>query len=67
MQLGQQELMLRQETLKLVQSNIHMYIASNLHDLTREKAMIAAGNKELQALTEGIRDKIGEMYSGPSQ
>ncbi|XP_074654833.1 protein brambleberry-like [Tubulanus polymorphus] len=57
---GQQELMNRQESLKNSHNGIQTYIAENLKELTKEKAMIATGNKELAEMTDNIRKKIDE-------
>ncbi|XP_013418956.1 protein brambleberry isoform X3 [Lingula anatina] len=60
---GQQELMIRQNMLKSAQANVQMYIAGNLRELTREKSLIAAGNKELADMTERIKMKLDEATS----
>lgn len=33
----------------------------NLEQLTNEKALIAAGNKELVKMTQTIKEKLGKM------
>ena len=36
------------------------FISHNLHELVREKALIAAGHKELAHMTQNIREKLGK-------
>lgn len=56
--IGHRNLLLQQEMLKSAQNNIQGYVASNLRQLTREKALIAAGQKELAYMTEEIKQKL---------
>jgi hypothetical protein len=49
----------QQEKLKATQHNIHDFVALNLRQLTREKALIAAGHQELAKMTEDIKEKLG--------
>jgi hypothetical protein len=57
--LGQQSLMNQQEKLRTAQHNIQDFVALNLRQLTREKALIAAGHHELAKMTEDIKKKLG--------
>jgi len=57
--LGHQSLMDQQEKLKTAQHNIQDFVALNLRQLTREKALIAAGHHELSKMTEDIKNKLG--------
>jgi hypothetical protein len=57
--LGQQSLMDQQEKLRTAQHNIQDFVALNLRQLTREKALIAAGHHELAKMTEDIKKKLG--------
>ncbi len=54
-----EELMTRQMALKSAQANVHSQIVSNIRDLVREKAVIAAGNRELMEVAEQIQEKLG--------
>ena len=58
---GQQDLMVGHQTLKDAHNDIHKYVADNLKELTREKALIATGNKELAELNDQIRTKMGKF------
>ena len=51
--------MARQTSLKSAQANVHSQIVSNIRDLVREKAVIAAGNRELMEMTENIQQRLG--------
>jgi hypothetical protein len=57
--LGQQSLINQQEKLRTAQHNIQDFVALNLRQLTREKALIAAGHHELVKMTEDIKKKLG--------
>lgn len=57
--LGHQSLMDQQEKLRASQHNIHEFVALNLRQLTREKALIAAGHHELAKMTEDVKNKLG--------
>lgn len=56
---GHQSLMDQQEKLRTSQHNIQDFVALNLRQLTREKALIAAGHHELAKMTEDIKKKLG--------
>jgi hypothetical protein len=58
--LGHQSLMDQQEKLRVTQRNIQDFIALNLRELTREKALIAAGHREISKMTEDVKKKLGE-------
>lgn len=60
---SQKELMVQQEQLKASQGNIQAFVAGNLRQLTREKALIAAGQKELASMTEEVRKKLDNASS----
>ncbi|GLG94206.1 Uncharacterized protein GBIM_01465 [Gryllus bimaculatus] len=55
---GQESLLLQQERMKITQQNLRDFVGLNLRELTREKALIAAGHKELSRLTEDIKAKL---------
>lgn len=57
---GQRELMAQQEKLKTSQQSVQSFVAENLRELTHEKALIAAGQRELARMTDNIRKKLGE-------
>ncbi|XP_064642760.1 protein brambleberry-like [Lineus longissimus] len=57
---GQQDLMVGHQSLKEAHSDVHQYVADNLKELTREKALIATGNKELAELIDQIRTKMDD-------
>lgn len=56
---GQHELMTNQERLKIAQMHVNQHVVGNLRELTKEKALIAAGHKQLAEMTDGIREKLG--------
>ena len=56
---GQQDMINKHEVLKASQENVQTYIANNLRELTKEKALISAGHKELADMTENIKKKLG--------
>ncbi|CAN7986354.1 unnamed protein product, partial [Ixodes hexagonus] len=55
---NQEELMAQQEKLKSSQQNVQVFVAENLKELTVEKALIAAGQRELARMTDSIRKKL---------
>lgn len=55
---NQEELMAQQEKLKSSQQNVQVFVAENLKELTIEKALIAAGQRELARMTDSIRKKL---------
>ena len=56
---GQEELIRKQKVIKDSQVSMQSYLASNMRDLHKEKALIMSGHKQLAELTEGIKKKIG--------
>lgn len=56
--LGQEVLMKQQERLRSSQQGVQNFLAENLKELTLEKALIAAGQKELTRMTSVIREKL---------
>lgn len=52
--IGHKELMGEQEKLRTTQSTLKDFVALNLRQLTKEKAMIAAGQQELTKMTDII-------------
>jgi hypothetical protein len=50
----------QQEKLRVTQHNIHDFVALNLRELTREKALIASGHRELAKMMDDVRNKLGE-------
>jgi len=54
----QQEMLLRHERIKSSQAEMEQHIVKNLKSLTREKSLIAAGQKEIADMTEGLRAKL---------
>jgi len=57
---GHKSLMAEQEKLHSTQQSVHSFVTMNLRQLTREKALIAAGQKELAAMTMEVKSKLGE-------
>ncbi|XP_064611789.1 LOW QUALITY PROTEIN: protein brambleberry-like [Liolophura sinensis] len=55
---SQQQLISNQEVLRSAQKNVYTNIANNLRQLTREKALISTGNRELAEMTERIKEKL---------
>lgn len=58
--LGHKSLMDQQEKLRVTQRNIQDFVALNLRELTREKALIAAGHREIAKMTEDVKKKLGQ-------
>ena len=54
----QHEMMLRHEKMKSSQLEMESHIVKNLKSLTREKALIAAGQKEIADMTEDLKAKL---------
>ncbi|KAK6643619.1 hypothetical protein RUM43_005129 [Polyplax serrata] len=57
---GHATLIEQQNTLKDSQNKIQDFMKFNLEQLTSEKALIAAGNKELIKMTQVIKEKLDE-------
>ncbi|KAH6933894.1 hypothetical protein HPB50_018675 [Hyalomma asiaticum] len=55
---GQKALMQQQEKLKSSQQSVQNFVAENLKELMLEKALIAAGQRELAHMTNTIRKKL---------
>ncbi|XP_077510776.1 protein brambleberry-like [Amblyomma americanum] len=55
---GQKALMQQQEVLKSSQQTVQNFVAQNLKELMLEKALIAAGQRELAQMTITIRKKL---------
>nr|XP_054920772.1 protein brambleberry-like isoform X2 [Dermacentor andersoni] len=55
---GQKALMQQQEKLKSSQQSVQHFVAENLKELMLEKALIAAGQRELAQMTNTIRKKL---------
>ncbi|XP_052760579.1 protein brambleberry-like [Mya arenaria] len=55
---SQKDLLGTQQTLRSAQDGVLEQIHGNMLELKHEKAMIAAGNKELADLSENIREKL---------
>ena len=49
---------LRHEKMKSSQLEMEQHIVKNLKSLTREKALIAAGQKEIAEMTEGLKARL---------
>lgn len=60
---GHQTLLAEQEKLKTSQQSVHDFVALNLRELTKEKALIAAGHKELALMTKEVKSKLDEASS----
>lgn len=58
---GHQTLMAEQEKLRSTQQSVHDFVALNLRELTREKALIAAGQRELSLMTKEVKMKLGSF------
>ena len=54
----QHEMMLRHEKMKSSQIEMEQHIVKNLKSLTREKALIAAGQKEVAEMTEDLKARL---------
>nr|XP_054768988.1 protein brambleberry-like isoform X1 [Lytechinus pictus] len=57
---GQEKLVKTQEVIGNSQSRLRLSVESNMRDLTREKALIAAGHQELAAMTNNIKKQLDE-------
>ncbi|XP_064459525.1 protein brambleberry-like [Ornithodoros turicata] len=60
---GHVKLLLEQERLTQSQGKIQTFVEDNLEQLTKEKALIAAGQKELAAMTEDVRKRLDNASS----
>lgn len=58
---GNIALLTQQERLRISQQGIQDFVSNNLRELTREKALIAAGHKELSEMTGDIKEKLGML------
>ena len=59
--IGHKDLLSEQEKLRTTQNSLKDFVALNLRQLTKEKAMIAAGQQELTKMAD-IVTKLGECY-----
>ncbi|XP_045129827.1 protein brambleberry-like isoform X2 [Portunus trituberculatus] len=57
---GHEHLKHQQQQLSTAHQHVHSYISLNLRELSREKKLIASGQKELALITESIKRKIEE-------
>lgn len=57
---GHKQLQQQQQQLSSSHMAVHSVISSNLRELSREKKLIASGQRELASITEAIRHKLGE-------
>ena len=58
---GHDHLKRQQQQLSTAHQHVHSYISLNLRELSREKKLIASGQRELAVITESIKRKIGEF------
>nr|XP_045611171.1 protein brambleberry-like isoform X2 [Procambarus clarkii] len=57
---GHEHLKQQQQQLSTAHQAIHSFVSSNLRELSREKKLIASGQKELAHITEAIKRKLDE-------
>ncbi|KAK4301661.1 hypothetical protein Pmani_026218 [Petrolisthes manimaculis] len=57
---GHKQLQQQQQQLSSSHMAVHSIISSNLRELSREKKLIASGQRELASITETIRHKLDE-------
>lgn len=57
---GHEHLKQQQQQLSTAHQHVHSYISLNLRELSREKKLIASGQRELALITESIKRKIEE-------
>nr|XP_053626848.1 protein brambleberry-like isoform X2 [Cherax quadricarinatus] len=57
---GHEHLRLQQQQLSTAHHAIHNFVSSNLRELSREKKLIASGQRELAHITEAIKRKLEE-------
>ncbi|XP_050740346.1 protein brambleberry-like isoform X2 [Eriocheir sinensis] len=57
---GHEHLRKQQQQLSTAHQHVHSYISLNLRELSREKKLIASGQRELALITESIKRKIEE-------
>jgi uncharacterized membrane protein YccC len=55
---SQDALIRRQERLKVSQQQAHSFVTHSLHELAREKSLIAAGHRELARMATLITNKL---------
>ena len=56
---SQQEMLGHHQQLQITQEGVMTQITDNMESLKTEKALIAAGNKELADRTQNIKQKLG--------
>lgn len=57
---GNIALLEQQKHLKDAQTSAHNIVATNLRELSNERALIRSGHAQLAAMTEDIRRKLGK-------
>ncbi|XP_071111837.1 protein brambleberry-like [Haliotis cracherodii] len=55
---SQQELLITHESLRSAQEGVFTHIKDNIQELTKEKSLIATGNKELAGMTQKIKQEL---------
>lgn len=60
---SQQEMLGHHQQLQITQEGVMTQITDNMASLKTEKALIAAGNKELADQTYNIKNKLGCCYA----
>ncbi|XP_042239343.1 protein brambleberry-like isoform X2 [Homarus americanus] len=59
---GHKHLQQQQQQLSTAHHAIHSFVSSNLRELSREKKLIASGQRELALITETIKRKLDEAH-----
>lgn len=59
---GNNALLEQQQYLRDAQITAHNLVTTNLRELNDEKALIRSGHAQLAAMTEDIRNKLGNKY-----
>ncbi|KAL0278684.1 UNVERIFIED_CONTAM: hypothetical protein PYX00_000435 [Menopon gallinae] len=57
---GNIEILEQQDAMRISQKGINDFISHNLHELMKEKALIASGHKELSEMTKSIKNRMDE-------
>ncbi|XP_046582949.1 LOW QUALITY PROTEIN: protein brambleberry-like [Haliotis rubra] len=55
---SQQELLITHQSLQSAQEGVFTHIKDNIQELTKEKSLIATGNKELASMTQKIKQEL---------
>ena len=61
MKSGQEHLLSQQDGMRRQQEGIQASVSATIRDLYREKALVAAGNREFAKMADTVREKLGTV------